>query len=477
MSQSSTAYTVFKLAPGEYTGFNIDKDTTNQGFEIHGAGNTIIQGSASWDATVGNVVYVRDFTSVVFKNITFRNGAYGLYTRACESVTVTDCTFTHLGSSGLKHELTTTQSQQAAYWANRGQAGAERSDGGAMRIRSSSRVNIINCTVRETLRGYRIQDCSQGFVSNCRAYSTLESAFYCAAGTYTGASGCTHFVISNCVAQDIFHSGYLVIGGHSNTIQSCTGVNCASSAVNGWNTQDLRVLGCVFDKCNTLSFIGIGVDPGDSYGQLYMNGKEGLTDTNGYQVTCLNNSFLRCGQGAADDVYTFYFGDDQDLSLTSCRAVLDNNNSDAAEDIKNPESVPLVGTQYPAAAAGGGGLQGATVHRVMVTDAQGNASVSDITKTELDALDGVSSNIQTQLDSAPSTSSNTTFEENLTVKKTFYIQSSDDATFWMSKPGFQIFRQEHKGSYVKFRLGSTAQFYMFDDGRYNFTGTHPSPNK
>ena len=189
-------------------------------------------------------------------------------------------------------------------------------------------------------------------------------------------------------------------------------------------------------------------------------------------VTCLNNSFLRCGQGAADDVYTFYFGDDQDLSLTSCRAVLDNNNSDAAEDIKNPESVPLVGTQYPAAAAGGGGLQGATVHRVMVTDAQGNASVSDITKTELDALDGVSSNIQTQLDSAPSTSSNTTFEENLTVKKTFYIQSSDDATFWMSKPGYQIFRQEHKGSYVKFRLGSTAQFYMFDDGRYNFTGTH-----
>ena len=43
----------------------------------------------------------------------------------------------------------------------------------------------------------------------------------------------------------------------------------------------------------------------------------------------------------------------------------------------------------------------------------------------------------------------------------------------MSKSGgYQIFRQEHQGAQVRFRLGSAAKFYMFADGRYKFEGTH-----
>lgn len=46
----------------------------------------------------------------------------------------------------------------------------------------------------------------------------------------------------------------------------------------------------------------------------------------------------------------------------------------------------------------GGGTGGFTANRVIISDGSGDLAASDITATELDYLDGVSSNIQTQLD-------------------------------------------------------------------------------
>ena len=90
-----------------------------------------------------------------------------------------------------------------------------------MRIRACSEVQISGCVCVSSLRGYRIQDCSRGRISDCVARSCLESGFYLAAGTYTGASGCTNFVISGCAVQDVLNNAYLVIGGSNNTISAC----------------------------------------------------------------------------------------------------------------------------------------------------------------------------------------------------------------------------------------------------------------
>ena len=82
--------------------------------------------------------------------------------------------------------------------------------------------------------------------------------------------------------------------------------------------------------------------------------------------------------------------------------------------------------------------------------------------------------MQTQIDSAPSLDANATFTENLTCEKTFYIQDKvgNDALFWMAKDGGnQLYRQEHRGSNVRYRLG-TSKFYMHDSGRFEFEGTH-----
>ena len=95
LEDSSTDHVIFKLAPGDYTGVSIEKATQNQTVEIHGSGSgvTNIQASAAWDATAGNVLYLRRFTSIKIKDCAVRFGAYGLYLRDASSVELSNCLF------------------------------------------------------------------------------------------------------------------------------------------------------------------------------------------------------------------------------------------------------------------------------------------------------------------------------------------------------------------------------------------------
>ena len=126
LEDSSTDHVIFKLAPGDYTGVSITKATQNQTVEIHGSGSgvTNIQASAAWDATAGNVLYLRRFTSIKIKDCAVRFGAYGLYLRDVSSVELSNCRFYNLGSSGSYHDFDVSKADQATYWAARGTAGA-----------------------------------------------------------------------------------------------------------------------------------------------------------------------------------------------------------------------------------------------------------------------------------------------------------------------------------------------------------------
>ena len=352
LADGQTDRVIFKLAPGHYTGtISRDKAVQEQVFEIHGSGaeNTFIQGGTTWDATIGNVLYFRDFARINIQDCSICHGQYGLYTRDCLSVTVRNCRFYTLGSSGVNHGFNRTEAQMAADWASRGTAGSNRSNGGAMRIRAAPFVEVDNCEIRHTLRGVRIQDCGIGGscrITNCRADSCLESAFYTAAGDYTGATGTENMFISNCRADNIFHHGFLCIGGANVTITSCQAVNCASSACVGWHCQDMRVVGCVFDECTSKTYIGIGV-PGDNFGCIYYSCKEGLTSTGGYMLTAINNIMSRCGQGRAAAITGIYFGA-FDTTVSSYRAIVDGNNMDAPTFVhKAYHDIPLMSTQFP----------------------------------------------------------------------------------------------------------------------------------
>ena len=395
LEDSSTDHVIFKLAPGDYTGaISITKASINQTVEIHGSGSAVtnIQASAAWDATAGNVLYLRKFATVRIRDCAVRFGAYGCYFREVPSVEIVNCRFYNLGSSGTYHAFTVSKTDQATYWAARGTAGAHRSDGGAMRIRACTEVQISGCTAVNTLRGYRIQDCSRGRISDCVARSCLESGFYLASGSYTGANGCTDFVISGCTVQDVLNNAYLVIGGSNNVISACSAVDVASSAVMGWHTQDLKVIGCTFERATRLTWNGVGND-GDSFGCLYSNGGSSIISTGGYMLTAIGNVMTQCGQGRADAVYSFFIGDLQDNTQSSWRLIIDGNNSDAAQDISNTESVPLVSTRYPAASAT------VTASRAVVSDGSGALSASATTSAQIAYLSGVTSSVQTQLDS------------------------------------------------------------------------------
>ena len=486
LADNQTDLVVFKLAPGTYTGtISRDKATANQTFEIlgSGSGNTFIKGSTSWDATTSHVLYFRDFLSIKIRDVTISNGAYGIYTRSTPLVRIENCVFTHLGSSGTNHGFERTQAQMAADWATQGSVGSNRSDGGVMRIRSSSDVVIRNCTAGFTLRGFRLQNCSQGRIIGCTVRSSLESAFYLAASDYTGATGCSNFFISDCRAEDVFHNGYLVIGGSDNTIVGCRAYNCASSAVVGWHTQDLRVQGCVFDKCTHKTYIGIG-GLGDTYGCVMFVGKENITDTSGYMLTALNNSMLRCGQGRASAIVAFWFGALDD-TVTSFRAVLDGNNTDAATVVhKDDQDIPLTSTQYPAApsqaefdslesdvgdnttAIAGLGFSG-TADKAVVTDSAGSLSTSAVTKSQLLHLQNVSSDIKNQFDNRLKLDTAQTLSSGwLTIQKT-----NDDASLWVTRSGSSTLKLEAKNGYGRIRY-SGAKFDMWSSGRYKMDGSH-----
>ena len=94
-------------------------------------------------------------------------------------------------------------------------------------------------------------------------------------------------------------------------------------------------------------------------------------------------------------MYSLFIGDLQDNSQSSWRLIIDGNNSDAAQDISNTESVPLVSTRYPAAS----GTPSVTASRAVVSDGSGDLAASATTAAEIAFVSGVTSAIQAQIDS------------------------------------------------------------------------------
>ena len=303
LADGETDYVVFQLAAGTYTGtISRDKEELEQRFEIRGSGkeNTVLQGATDWDATTGDILYFRDFIGVKIRDLSIRWGKYGIYTRNCVLVDIDNVQFTSLGSSGANHVWGggNNQAQMASFWAAQGNVDAERSNGGIMRIRDAQQVIVRNCDSSATLRGIRLQNCHQGRVSGCTVRTCLEAAYYCASTSYSAANGdgCHNIIFETCRAEYCWNNAFLIIGGYDISIIGCQAQNVANSAVMGWHTQDLRVQGCVFNKTCLLDFNGIG-NLGDAYGCVGFLGNSGLTDTEGFMLTAVNNIMFRTGQG------------------------------------------------------------------------------------------------------------------------------------------------------------------------------------
>ena len=489
LGNSATQYTVFKLLPGNYDGaISVDKDGPNQSFEIIGSGrdNTFIRSGTTFSAgSNDNVLYFRDFLDITIRHLSITNGKYGFYPRNCRNIKVIDCEFKWLGSDGTEiyHDQSQTMASQAAFW-----AGNQTSNGGTCRIRSCQDVRIDGCRSSYCLRGFRVQDCQSGLITNTRGYKLLEAFVYLASGSYDGnpANGCSNFVVSGCSCDTIFHSGYLCIGGHSNTFINCSVSNCASSPFNTWHANDVRIISCSAHNCLTRTYIGIGGE-GDSFGQIYKAGATNVANTDGYELVALNNSFTKCGIGrsASGDSTTFYFVDN--AANASSRVIIDGNHSDATVGLYNPDSVVQVLGQYPAVAgptqaefdslesdvttnttaiAGLSGFSG-TADRAVVTDGSGALASSTVTKSQLLHLQNVTSDVQGQIDNRLKLDTAQTMSSGwLTIQKT-----NDDAALWLTRSGFTTLQLQARNGYGRIRY-SGAKFDLWSSGRYKMDGSH-----
>merc|ERR1712091_282875 len=123
MSWSAPVAQLCKVGTGAYTGsINITQQTASQHFCVEGSGPdvTFVQAGTSYaNANANDLVFLRRFKDVTFKNLCVRNSkGYGLYIRDCTSCTFENVTFRFCGSDGTanRHDLSGTQAEQAAFW-------------------------------------------------------------------------------------------------------------------------------------------------------------------------------------------------------------------------------------------------------------------------------------------------------------------------------------------------------------------------
>ncbi len=254
--------------------------TLPHGVSLYGAEGAEIK-YASYSTSNGDI-FEFDGTDntqeFVFDNIKFSNaGGYGLLIKKAAKVTVEDCVFENNGWDGtalntvldsatsgvLGYDSTNTE-LQAFY------AGSHASNGGAMRIQEAPQVLVIGNTVKNNLRGIRVQDCGvngAGFISRNQASNNIESGIYLAVGALGGCQNVT--VINNFSAYNA-NNGLLCIGGINNKFSQNEVNGNWNAGLCGWGSANLTLRDCGLYNNNRSTYNGIG-NTGDAKASVQIN--------------------------------------------------------------------------------------------------------------------------------------------------------------------------------------------------------------
>ena len=160
---------------------------------------------------------------VTIQNVTIRNGKYGIYSKSTGAVNVLNSTFYHNGYDGEPAPDPNTETAQANYvpfHPNGANPNGHTSDGGAMRIRNSNGSQIAYNTVYDNLRGVRFQDGHNASIHNNTVHNNFDSGIYLAAGSYSGADGCSGTNVYDNQVYNNRNNGLLSIGGIGNTFSN-----------------------------------------------------------------------------------------------------------------------------------------------------------------------------------------------------------------------------------------------------------------
>ena len=239
---------------------------------------------ASYNVSNDKIFYQSSSSSskeYFFSNIKMSNsGDYAVYIRSAKEVKFSKCEIFNNGWSGqglstISADNGSTlgydsdQSDLQAFY-----AGDEASNGGAMRIRSTAIVNIVECKIHNNLRGLRIQDCGvggYGYISRNQCYNNIESGIYLASGSYNASAGCENFTVYNNASKYNANNGILVIGGINNVISLNVVEGNWNAGIMGWHASNTRFRDMDLTNNNRSQYNGIG-NVGDAHASISIAG-------------------------------------------------------------------------------------------------------------------------------------------------------------------------------------------------------------
>lgn len=254
--------------------------TLPHGVHIYGAEGAVVK-YATYDAANGEVFNFvgTDFSQeITLKNLEISNaGGYGIKAKKPLKVTVEDCTFLNNGWDGQALDTvldsattgeygydSTALELQAFY------AGSHTSNGGAMRVEEAPQVLVIGNTVKNNLRGIRLQDCGingAGFISRNQSTHNIDSGIYLAAGTQEGCQNVT--VINNFSAYNA-NNGMLCVGGINNKFSQNEVKGNWNAGFCGWGASNVTLRDCGLFDNNRSEFNGVG-NTGDARASIQLN--------------------------------------------------------------------------------------------------------------------------------------------------------------------------------------------------------------
>ena len=275
---------------------------------LYGTDKTIIK-YANYVSTNGAIINQSSSSSTkeyYFDNINFANaGGYGVYVRSAKEVRFNNCNFfnngwsgnglsTILAESGSTLGYDSSQADLQAFWAS-----SETSNGGAMRIRSTNIVSVVDCEVYNNLRGLRIQDCGiggYGYISRNQCYNNIESGIYLASDSYNATNGCENFTVYNNASKYNSNNGVLVIGGINNVVSLNIIEGNWNAGVMGWHVSNTRFRDLDLTNNNRSQYNGIG-NAGDAHSSITIGGDTARSER-GYIASVLSCEVYNTGLGS-----------------------------------------------------------------------------------------------------------------------------------------------------------------------------------
>lgn len=275
---------------------------------LYGTDKTIIK-YANYVSTNGVIINQSSSSSTkeyYFDNINFANaGGYGVYVRSAREVRFNNCNFfnngwsgnglsTVLAENGSTLGYDSSQADLQAFWAS-----SETSNGGAMRIRSTNIVSVVDCEVYDNLRGLRIQDCGiggYGYISRNQCYNNIESGIYLASDSYNATNGCENFTVYNNASKYNANNGVLVIGGINNVVSLNIIEGNWNAGVMGWHVSNTRFRDLDLTNNNRSQYNGIG-NTGDAHSSITIGGDTARSER-GYIASILSCEVYNTGLGS-----------------------------------------------------------------------------------------------------------------------------------------------------------------------------------